>query len=569
MNEWFKKVIEQVKNLWGKWSVVQKVIFFSVIGAALAGLIMLMVFSSAPSMVPLITTRIEDKQLLTRISMRLDEEGVDHQITEDGRVLVKDKKTAQRMVAILARENLIPPETSPWDIFKMDRWTVTDFERNVNLRNAIRKSLEQHIEALEDVDSAQVTLVIPEKELFAEDQAPVTASVIITPRPGSDITENRSKLEGIEKLIQFAVEGLNKENIVITDHRGNVLNDFVELAKLDRLELAKREIKTKANLENAYKQEILNELRSIFGKDRVRVINVSIDLDMGKKTVETEEHFPITMVEDNPRTPYDETKVIESITISKNIVDEKFKGTGFNPEGPPGQEGQVPPAYKDLAGLVGEYSREQVTQNEVVNTRNVMEEKSPWEIKRITAAVAIDGIWKWQYDESGNVILNPDGSIKREYIPVTQEELSKAKELVEHAIGYSRERGDSVTVQHLQFDRSEQFLKEDDTYRQRMRLRQTLLYVAVGIVGILVAFFVFRLLSREAERRRKLREEELSRQHQAMREAALRAAEEEGVEVEMSVEERARHEMQENAINMAREHPEDVAQLIRTWLMEE
>ena len=38
---------------------------------------------------------------------------------------------------------------------------------------------------------------------------------------------------------------------------------------------------------------------------------------------------------------------------------------------------------------------------------------------------------------------------------------------------------------------------------------------------------------------------------------------------EMSVEERARLEMQENAINMAREHPEDVAQLIRTWLVEE
>jgi flagellar M-ring protein FliF len=54
-----------------------------------------------------------------------------------------------------------------------------------------------------------------------------------------------------------------------------------------------------------------------------------------------------------------------------------------------------------------------------------------------------------------------------------------------------------------------------------------------------------------------------------MREAALRSAEEKGVDVELSVEERARLEMQENAINMAREHPEDVAQIIRTWLLEE
>jgi flagellar M-ring protein FliF len=54
-----------------------------------------------------------------------------------------------------------------------------------------------------------------------------------------------------------------------------------------------------------------------------------------------------------------------------------------------------------------------------------------------------------------------------------------------------------------------------------------------------------------------------------MREAALRQAEEENVDINISVEEKARMEMQEAAKNMAREHPEDVAMLIRTWLAEE
>lgn len=569
MNEWLQRVFEQIKNLWSKWSTVQKVILFAVLGGAILGIAFLIVFSSTPSMVPLITTRIQDQEMLNKISMRLDEENVEHQITEDGRVLVQDKRTAQRMVAVLAREDLIPPEASPWDIFKMDRWTITDFERNVNLRRAITESIENHIEALEDVDDATVTLVMPDDALFTEDQNPVTASIIITPAPGSDITENRQNIEGVVKLVQFAVEGLAEENIVVSDHNGNQLNDFEGLEKMDRLELAEREIRTKQELENEYKKEILKELSEIFSKNRVKVINVNINLDMGKKTVETEEHFPITMVEDNPQTPFSEKQVIESITISKNTLDEKFKGTGFNPEGPPGQEGQTPPAYKDLEGLVGEYSKEQQTQNEVVNTRNIYEEKSPWEIKRITTGVAIDGIWKWKYDDNGEVLLNKDGSIQREYIPVNEEELTKARTLVEHAIGYDRDRGDSVTVQHFQFDRTEQFRQEDETFRARARTKQMLIYGAIGLGVILVAFIAFRLISKEIERRRRLREEELARQHQAMREAALRSAEEEGVEVEMSVEERARMEMQENAINMAREHPEDVAQLIRTWLMEE
>jgi flagellar M-ring protein FliF len=121
----------------------------------------------------------------------------------------------------------------------------------------------------------------------------------------------------------------------------------------------------------------------------------------------------------------------------------------------------------------------------------------------------------------------------------------------------------------MRFDRTAQFEKEDSVYRRQLSLRRTLISVLIGIGALLIIAFIYRLAAKEMERRRRLREEELARQHQAMREAALRSAEEQGVEVELSVEDRARLEMQENATNMAREHPEDVAQLIRTWLVEE
>jgi flagellar M-ring protein FliF len=105
-----------------------------------------------------------------------------------------------------------------------------------------------------------------------------------------------------------------------------------------------------------------------------------------------------------------------------------------------------------------------------------------------------------------------------------------------------------------------------------IKQQQTRLGIIIGLSSIaffVVAFISFRLIARGIERRRRLREEELARQQQAMREAALRSVEEEGTEVEMSVEERARLELLENVINTAREHPEDVARLVRTWLMEE
>lgn len=569
MIEWLKKVLDQIKNLWAKWTNVQKIILLSIVVGGILAVILLLSLSSSPRMVPLFTVPISDESLREQISVRLDEENVTHTVSSDGRILVDDQRTARKMISLLAREDLIPDETSPWDVFKMDRWTVTDFERKVNLRQAIENSLEQFIEALDEVDSADVTLVLPETELFAEDQKPVSASIILSPRPGSDIATNRKKLEGIVRLVRKAVEGLEEDNIAITDHRGILLNDFAGLADLDDLELAKRQMRQKTVVEQDTKAIILGELRSIFGADRVRVINVAIDLNFDKETNNTKEFFPMTLVKDNPETPYDETSTVANVLRSKEQIDEHFEGTGFNPEGPPGQEGQIPPAYKELDGLVGKYDNEQQRENFEINERNTIQEKSPWGVERVTAAVAIDGIWKWSYDDKGKVELNPDGSIKREYIPVGNEELGKAKGLIETAIGFAKARGDKVTVEHLQFDRTSQHLQEDQKFRNQARLRQTVLYSLIGLAAVVVAFIAFRLVSREMERRRRLREEELSRQHQAMREAALRSAEDEGLEVEMSVEERARLEMQENAINMAREHPEDVAQLIRTWLVEE
>ncbi|MDR1108837.1 MAG: flagellar M-ring protein FliF, partial [Spirochaetaceae bacterium] len=240
----------------------------------------------------------------------------------------------------------------------------------------------------------------------------------------------------------------------------------------------------------------------------------------------------------------------------------------FNPEGPPGTEGQTAPAFRDMSNLYGKVKQETLTNNEEINKRTIQEERSPT-IDRVTVSVNIDGQWKWKYDEKKNPVLLSDGSIEREYISVAAEDLRATRVLIQNAIGYNQARGDAITVENIRFDRTRQFADEDAAYFRSKQMQTTMMVFLVGLVFILIAFVVFRLISREMERRRRLREEELSRQHQLMRESALRAAEEEGVEVSMSVEERKRMELQENAITMAKEHPEDVAQLIRTWLLED
>ncbi|MDA3808788.1 MAG: flagellar basal-body MS-ring/collar protein FliF [Spirochaetaceae bacterium] len=569
MNDFFKRIVEQLKTFWSKWSVIQKVIFFGIVVISIVGLVMLVSFSASPSMVRLINTPMMDLEQRDKIIVSLTEQNIDSKITNDGYILVSDENKAKKMRSILIRDGILTAEIDPWALFDKDRWTLTDFERDVNLRRAITATVEQHIEALDDVDSAKITLIMPKKELFVESQDPTTASVIITPRPGSDISTNRKKVEGIVKLIQFAVQGLLAENITIMDYSGTVLNNFDGLESVDRLVLTERMLNQKRKLEAQYTSTILSSLRNIYSTKRVDIVNIDIDLEFINKQIQTEEHFPITMKEDDPNTPYSEYEGVPSILESSQVQNESFEGTGFNPEGPPGQEGQTPPAYQDLSSLVGKYVKDNDISNYVVNTRNISEDSNPFKIARISVAVAIDGIWKRKYDDKGNVVITPEGALDRVYIPVSAEDLKISSDLVATAVGYDKGRGDEVTVSHIPFDRNTEHELENAEYRRRKQIQQTILFSLIGLAIFVIAAVIFRIVSKEMERRRRLREEELSRQHQAMREAALRSAEEEGIDVEMSVQERARIEMQENAINMAREHPEDVAQLIRTWLAEE
>jgi len=568
MNEWLKKTLERLKALWGSWGLVQKLILAGVAVAVIAGVVVLVSVSGAPTQVRLISTPVKSDDELRLITSRLDEEGIAFDIGEGNVLYVKDEPTRARANAILLREDLIPRGTDPWAVFSINQFTVTNFERDINLRNAIIQEVKKHIESLADIDKANVVLELPEDKLFSADQKQVTASVILYPKPGSDITTNRKKLEGVQKIIRFAVTGLTDENIVITDQNGLQLNDFAGLEDFDRIERTKREQQLVQKQEAYYRAAVLKALQQIYTPDRVRDLNVKIDMDMSKKSVSTEEHFPFVLKADNPTTPYDDSVIQPSVTLSTEKTSYEYQGTGFNPEGPAGVEGQTAPAYKDLQNMVGKAVQTHEIQNEALNKRASVEERSPT-IDRVTVSVNIDGVWKWKYNDKGEPAVRTDGGIEREYVSVDQADLDAAAALVRDAIGYDRMRGDSVTVRNIQFDRSVQFKSEDANFLRRQQTNKVILYSLIGVAFLLVPFIVFRLASRELERRRRISEEKRALEQQMLRENAIRQAEEQNIEVSMSVEERKRLDLQEHAINMAKEHPGDDAQLIRTWLREE
>jgi flagellar M-ring protein FliF len=566
--DWLKKLLARVKGLWGKWSWVQRIILIGICAAVLVGFIALVSVSSTPSLVPVIDAPIRDETALDRIIMRINEEDVKVTVSAAGLVQVPDEKTARRMRAILIREDLIPQNIDPWQIFDQERWTITDFERNVNLRRAITQAVTDHIKAIDGVDDASVTIVIPEDKLFSSEQNPVSASVIITPKPGSDITQNRKKVEGIQKILKLAVEGLKDENIVIADQAGVVLNDFEGMKDFDRLSLIEKENKERRRLEMEYRAKLLSTLQSTFGASRVRELDVKIEMDMSKKTVQSETYKPFVLKERTPGLAYDDSQQEANVVRSEATTTTEYKGTGFNPEGPPGVEGQTPPAYKDMQNMAGEMKQTTTKKNYDINSEKAVEERSP-EMGRRTVSVNIDGKWERKYDEKGNLVKLPNGSLERTYTALTPEEIRSTVALLQNAIGYNAARGDAVTVQNIPFDHTAEFAKEDEALIKQKQVQMTVIIVLSALAALLFIFILLRVLSRELERRRRLAEEERGRREEQLRQEAYIRAEEEGMDVSISVEERSRMELQESVTNMAKEHPEDVAALLRTWLLEE
>ena len=567
MNEWLKKVTDTAKNMWAKWKPIQKVILFGIILVVIVVIVASVKLSAKPSTVRLFNAPVTDQTSLTQILDRLSQENVNAYTNDAGYISVDDDKIARRMREILISENLVPSSVDPWAGFYDRSWSTTDADQNVKLKNTIQKQLKQHIESIAEIQLADVNIVLPDTQLFTADQNPVTASVILKTTPQSNLLQDRKRILGIQRLILSAVEGLKEENLIITDVDGNQINDFEGMAESDRVSIIEKQQKLIRKQEVELRAKILKALQRTFREDRCRDMNVAIEMDMSQKTSDSTEYSPIVIKADNPDTPYDDSEYRDTLPISQQTVTKEWQGTGYNPEGPAGVEGQTPPVYSDMSNVIGRSTETGVTQNNVINTKQTSEISSP-KIDKISVSVNLDGKWKKVKDNNGNLIIE-DGSIKREYTPVSAEEMSEAVRLIQGAIGYDRNRGDRVEVTNIPYDRDDEFEAEDAEYFAAIQRRRTILLVLIAIVVVLVGFILFRVISREMERRRREREARLLAEQQAARERALWEAKDDGMEVTMSVEETRRMELQENAISMAKEHPEDVAMLIRTWLMEE
>ena len=562
MPEFLTNIFSQIQGLWGKLDNTKKITLGAVVGAIVIAFVAMASFSSQPARIPLYQDMSQSD--FAAVTQAIEAMGYSYTASGGANIYVQPGDRDQ-IITKLAQDNLIPAGVEGYEIFDMSRWDETTFDKNVKLHRAIKGSLEKMLMTLDFVKHATVNLAIPERNNFLSDDEPVKASVVISLQPGVE-NVSRRQVMGIKNLIFRSVPRLNRENISISDENGK---EFVEPDEIDdaqrELELVERKKDFEERERRRWREEIRGRLHDFYPEDRISIIRVGFNVNWDEVEEKQTLVSPVEETVEDPNTPYPDRKIMPNgtLVVSENSRQERFKGNGFTPGGPTGTEQQLPPGYRDLDYQRSEYGNNDVIRNYAFNQTEKDIKRQPWDERARSIALAVDGIWEVKGEEE---LPNGDWRYIREFKEPAPEELRKLERLLKASLLFNGARGDQIEVQALQKDRRAEFAAADAELSQRKFVQRLFVVSAVALAVFLLIFLLFRAIKKEIARRRRLREEELAAQQQLMREAALRVADEGAAEVELSVDEKARREMLENAMNLAREKPDQVAKLIRTWL---
>ncbi|WCL48527.1 flagellar basal-body MS-ring/collar protein FliF [Leptospira sp. GIMC2001] len=563
MPEFLQKILDQAKELFQKLDTTKKAILGGVVAVVIIAVVVLANVSSQRNRITLFKDLAAKD--FSEVTKKLDALGYSYSSSDTSMISV-DPDQRQEIITKLAQENLIPAGVQGWELFDVEKFTETQFDKDIKKFRALKGAIEKSLMTLRPIEKAFVNIAIPEAELFESTSSPVKASVIIHLIPGVD-SLSKKEIKGIVNLVSRAVPKLLPENVSVANADGRIISDFEEDLETERLELRIVQEKLRIEEEQRIKRliDIRNTLRWFLGgEDRVDITRFEYLLNWDKEQFTENEVSPVVAIPDNPDTPYSELELVDgySLKVSSKETSESFKGKGFTPDGPAGTEPNVPPGYKDVDYQKAEYTKGENINNYEFNKKVKEVKKQPWKIEKLSLSVVVDGQWERKEREDGL-------GYERKYLPVSDDDMRLVRKNLEAAIGFNRARGDQISVITIPKDRSEQFRLEDEEFARQRAIRQMIIASLIILIILIIAILIYRAIKKEIARRRRLREEELAAQQQMMREAALRVMDEGGAEVELSLDEKLRRELLENAINLAKEKPEDVAQLLRTWLSEE
>jgi len=186
---------------------------------ALIVFVLLARLATAPSYETLMTG--VDPAKAGEMTRTLDEQGIAYELQNGGTALAVQPAQAPQARIALAEQGLGGGEGQPgFELFDEQKLGTSDFQQKVTYQRALEGEIGKTIEGVEGVSGAQVQLVLPEDDLFAEDVRPATAAVLLS---GATAELDPAAVRGMAQLVSSSVEGLKLDKVSITDGGGRLL----------------------------------------------------------------------------------------------------------------------------------------------------------------------------------------------------------------------------------------------------------------------------------------------------------------------------------------------------------
>jgi flagellar M-ring protein FliF len=190
------------------------------VAAAIVFLMIVMHFASTKSYSTMLTSL--DPAQTGKITSTLDAKGIGYQIQNGGTALaVESSQVAQARIA-LATGGLLGSQQPGFSLFDKSQLGASNFQQQITYQRALEGQLDQTIQQIQGVDSAQVNLVLPnpQAQLFADSSGQqASASVLLSGSSSLD----PSSVKGIASLVASSVPGLQLSKVTITDASGTLL----------------------------------------------------------------------------------------------------------------------------------------------------------------------------------------------------------------------------------------------------------------------------------------------------------------------------------------------------------
>ena len=424
----FKVLFSQLVILYDKLTKEQKMIVAAAVVGIVSFLIFLVVFTSTKNTKDSYEVLFDSLSSsdAAKVVAQLEKDGVPHKLEANNIIKVPKGVVYKERINIASLG--IPKDSGVgFELFDKQEFGATSFDQKIKYLRALEGELSRTINALGPIESATVSLALPKDTLFVSKQIDPTASVMVVVNEGRSLSSKQ--IRGIKNLVAAAVPKLTSSNVMLVSSDGNTLGDEDEMAQMGELSLVQQRYKLKE--EKKRQRKILEVISPFVGGTEKVVAQVTIEFDFSIKNSTSETYDP------------------ENVVRSEQVSEEKRTGSK------PSQVGGVPGTVSNIGPVKGlssnqtseEYVKNSGTTNYEVG-KTVSTTKSQFaRIKRITAAVVVDGKYKASLDSNGEV------TEKIEYVALNETDINALSSLVSRAIGINENRGDQITVQNLQFDR--------------------------------------------------------------------------------------------------------------------